>query len=244
MSIELRASLGYRCVIALAISIPTSAMAFQSVSSVATGGIQGQVTLSNNKAPLAGATVTAYRISPAPKVSATATTTANGSFAVSGLATGQYGICVMSANSSLVDPCNWLDLQTTVSVANGNTSSGVTISIQTSSPLTVRVNDAAQYLSQMPTDPAPPHVLVGAFDSKNKFHPAVEIQKDSSGISYQLTIPNDLPVRMLVYSGQVQLTNAQKSNAAVPAQGFSQMVVQPSNQPQLPTFTFSATGRN
>ena len=94
----------------------------------------------------------------------------------------------------------------------------------------------------MPGESAPPQVLVGVFDLKGVFHPARETKQAGATTNYDISVPVDLPVKLTVYSLKVKLQTAQQ--APVAAQGWSQMIVIPSNQPQSKTFTFNATGRN
>jgi len=223
-------------------------VAYQLGATVAnTGQIQGKVVLDSGGAAVSGAVVTAYRISPAPTVSATASTGQDGSFTVSGLSSGQFGLCVKSSTAGFIDPCQWVDLTTTVAVTNGSTTKNVAIRLKAASALNVRLNDAAQVMALTPSATpgaavSSPHVLVGAFDLKGIFHPLRQTQNDTTGISYELDIPFDFPVRLTVYSASVQLQSSQK--AAIPTTGYSVMVVNPSGQSQQAPFIFNTAGRN
>jgi hypothetical protein len=197
-------------------------------------------------APISGASAAAGA-STAPGASSAATTATatpanDGSFSVASLAVGQFAICVKDPSGAVIDPCLWTDSRTTVNIVAGNMTSGLVVRVKKASAVSVRVNDTAQALAQKSTDAYPPHVLVGAFDARGGFHPAQEVQKDSTGISYQLPIPVDSPVRVTIYSAQVQL--ATSSNVSLPAQGYSMTFVQPSSQSQTNSFTFNAVGRN
>jgi hypothetical protein len=209
---------------------------------VNTGQIQGKVVLDSSGAAVSGAVVTAYRISPAPTVSAKASTGQDGSFTVPGLSSGQFGLCVIGSTATLLDPCKWVDLQTTVKVTDGSATSGVVIRLKQASALNVRLNDVAQALAQTPGGAAPPHVLVGVFDLKGIFHPLNQTQNDSTGVTYELDIPFDYPVRLTVYSVKVKLQTGQ--SAPVAAAGYSVMVVHPSGQSQQPSLTFKTVGLN
>jgi hypothetical protein len=233
------------------------------------GQVQGKIVLDSDGSAISGVTITLVQVSATPSAisanpvnsgtvtttpvsggsgaagaAATATTTSakDGSFSVAGLATGQFAVCVKDPNATVIDPCLWTDSRTIVNVAASSLSSGLVVRVKKASTVGVRVNDAAQALVQKSTDVYPPHVLVGAFDSRGAFHPAREVQKDSTGISYQLPIPVDSPVRVTIYSAQVQL--ATNSNVSLPAQGYSTTFVQPSSQTRTNSFTFNAVGRN
>jgi hypothetical protein len=166
----------------------------------------------------------------------------NGSFSGAGLATGQFAVCVKDPSAAVIDPCLWTDSRTAVNITAGNLSSGLLVRVKKASTVSVQVNDTAQALAQKPTDAYPPHVLVGAFDARGGFHPARQTQKNSAGISYQLAIPVDSPIRVTIYSAQVQL--ATSSNVSLPPEGYSTTFVQPSSQSQTNSLTFNAVGRN
>jgi hypothetical protein len=149
---------------------------------------------------------------------------------------------VKSTSGALIDPCQWGELRTTVTVADGVTSSGIMVRLKTASALNVRIADTVQAFALKGGESYPPHVMVGPFDMQGVFHPAIEAQKDATGINYQLAIPVDSPVRLTVYSAKVKLVDAQ--NVPVPPQGHTEIVVHPSGQSALKSFTFNAVGRN
>jgi hypothetical protein len=218
--------------------IRSTAFAFQSSSS---GGIQGTAALESSGAPLAGATITAVRITPAvPLFTATAVTGLNGSFVVSGLPTGQYGLCI-EPKGNVLDPCQWRSFLTTVNVKAGSTTSGVSIRAKAASSFTLRLNDTGQFLISTAAAQKAPHIVVGVFDGSSVFHPAQE-SRDSTGITYRISIPYDVPLKLVVVSPHATLSNA--LGAALPLQGLSQTILQSSSQPQLPTVTFNVTGKH
>lgn len=232
--------IGIACLVVAA--FPSVGVAQAQSSSAVAGQIQGKVVLEAGGSALSGATVTAYRIAPAPAVRVSTSTGSDGSFTVAGLAPGRYGICVKHPSGTLIDPCQWPYIQRPLSVTNGGTSGGVVIRMKKASALNVRVNDTGQFLARKSSEAFPPHVLVGAFDMRGAFHPALQTGKDSSGVSYQLSIPVDFPIRLTVGSPKVKLEDAQ--HAPVPLKGHSEIVVQPSSQSQQRSFTFNAVGRN
>lgn len=206
----------------------------------AAGTLSGKVAADVDGAPLAGAKVTVYRSNPAPGVTQTVTTGADGSFSVSGLAPGRYGICVKPASGAYIDPCGWADLLKTVQVSDGATAAAGSIRLRAATVLRVRVNDAAQALAKKAGDKAPPHVLVGVFDFRGMFHAAAEIRRDGAGVSFELPMPPDLPVTLRVYSGQVKLETEQ--HASVSAKGYSEVVIHSQKSPPT-VHNFNAIGR-
>jgi hypothetical protein len=209
-------------------------------TATSSGVIQGKVLL-DNASPLSGATITAHRLAPAPTVTATVTTGKDGSFSLTGLPSGEFGVCVKESSGTLFDPCGWADLAIPISVKNGSISTGVVIRMKKIASVTVRVNDKGTFLKIKPGDAAPPHVLVGAFDAHGIFHPANQTELDKNGVTYQLTVPTDFPARINVSSAKLKLTDS--LNNVLPTTGFAQTVVSPSTALQAKSFTFNVVGR-
>lgn len=209
-------------------------------AAMAAGGIQGKAVSDTDGSPFAGAAVMVYRSGPAPTLSRTVTTTADGSFAVSGLTPGRYGICVKPASGSFIDPCQWGDLLKTVQVSDGLTAAAGAIRLKPATLLRVRINDAAKALEKKNAETFAPHVLVGVFDVRGMFHPAMAAKKDSAGINYELPIPPDLPVTLRVYSAHVKLET--EARAPVSAKGYQEVVLQSQKSPPK-QYTFNVTGR-
>jgi hypothetical protein len=190
---------------------------------------------------LAGATITAVRVTPAiPPFTATALTGSNGAFVLSGLPTGQFGLCI-ATKGNVLDPCQWRSFLTTVNVKTGSTTSGVSIQAKAGSNFTLRLNDIGQFLISAVSTQKAPHIVVGVFDGSSVFHPAQE-SRDSTGITYRISIPYDVPLKLVVVSPHATLSNT--LGAALPLQGLSQTILQSSSQPQLPTVTFNVTGKH
>ncbi len=204
-----------------------------------TGQIQGRVTAQIGGAVFAGTVVNVYRVGQGPAFSTKAITAKDGTYAVTGLPAGTYRVCASDRGGTVVDHCLWPDFHSVVAVA-GAQSATADIQLKKATTLSVRVNDPGRNLSRKAGDTVTPHVLVGGFDMSGIFHPAREV-KDAGGSTYELVIPTDFPVRMVVQSAQVAMDDDKRG--AVPQQGHSEVVVQPSASAQGPSFTFHATGR-
>jgi hypothetical protein len=210
-------------------------------TSLSSGQIGGKVLSDADGTFLSGATVKAFRISPAPRMSVSTASATGGSFTLLGLTAGTYELCVNTGTGAF-DQCQWKAFQTVATITSGQVISGLVIRLKKSSTLTVRVNDATQALVQKPTDTAPPQVLVGAFDLKGTFHPAGQLARDDAGITYQLLVPTDYPMRLAVFSQQVKLVDS--AQKPVLATSPYTIVAQSSSETQPLSFTFTATGRN
>ena len=216
-------------------------------SAVSIGSVQGKVVLDSDGSAVSGVSISLVAAgggSGAGPASAVRTFTpaADGTFTDTNLAAGRYLVCVKDPSGAVIDPCSWTDSLTTLTAAAGNASTSFTVRVKKASTVSVRVNDTGQILAMTPTDSHAPHILVGASDVRNGFHPARAVQSDATGVSYELPIPVDSPVRLTVYSAQVRLTTG--TNQSVPAQGYTTTFVQPSGSVQTNSFSFSAVGRN
>ena len=221
---------------------PCRMPAFQAGNTATTSGgnLQGKVVLDNDGSAVAGVTVVAYKTVVAATAigsSGTAVTAKDGSFTISGLTSGQFRVCVRDSTGTLVDPCQWGDSPKPVAL-----SAGLVIRVKKVSTVSVRINDTGQYLIAKSATAPKPHVLVGAYDAQGLFHPAMQTAQDATGVSYQLTISVDTPVRLSLFSAQVKLTDSQ--NVAIPAQGYATTFIQPSSQTTQKSFVFNAVGHN
>ncbi len=119
----------------------------------------------------------------------------------------------------------------------------MTVKALLASTVQVQVNDAGSFLSQGPSA-VPPHVLVGVWDGHGGFHPALEVQKTSSGITFQASIPYDTPLRLQVQSKHVVLQDSNQQ--LLPASGSSAIFSSDSSKSpaQQPVFAYTAIGRN
>ena len=159
-----------------------------------------------------------------------------------GLAAGQFAVCVADSGQGLVDPCDWSETTWKLPVVANSVSKNFVIPVKKVSSITVRINNLNHAMDTRPTDSAPPHIVVGAFDILGRFHPATDVRKDGTGNSYQIQIPADSLIRLAVYSAQIQLSD--NGNQPLPAQGDTSTFTQASTASQSKTFVFNATGRH
>jgi hypothetical protein len=209
---------------------------------VATATVSGAVKSSANLAALSGATITALRTSPQfPLYRVQAQSAANGTFQITGMPAGTYALCVDATKDIHLDPCAWSGTPATVTVADGQNVTGVSLSLIKGSTLQVNINDPGQFLQIRPGEIGPPHVLVAVMPQKGPPVPLGMVSATATGQQYQVVIPGNTAYTLLVYSKEVYLTDS--SQKAVPATGGTATVTVPSSAASPVPVVYQVTGR-
>ncbi len=205
--------------------------------------ISGTVLSDATGAPLGGAIVTAYRKKPqTPLYLSQGRADAKGAFSLASLPAGTYSLCVQAPSGAYLDPCSWSDTPTSVTIADGQTSSGNTIRIQAAATLHVRVDDPGQSLKQQSNGAGRAHVLVLLIKSDGMAIPMPLTTSDATGLDHQLAVPFDTKLKILMYSKEAKMNDPDQKPVA--AQGSPCDVTIPSNGPQSIEVKFTVTGRN
>jgi hypothetical protein len=118
-----------------ALSIPYSALAQN------TGKISGIVI--GDDGTLLAAVVTAHR-QGMPAATGRADSATDGSFAITGLPSGAYGLCAVVRNGGYLDPCAWSAVIPSVQLDAGKAVTAYRLTLTKGDLLQVRVNDQSQ----------------------------------------------------------------------------------------------------
>lgn len=173
--------------------------------------ISGTV-VNESGAPVKGATVVLPRIA-GPRLSKiflspNAVTDASGAFKFTKLPSGQYRGCALLPGTALLNPCEWFDTPSTISVAIGESKSGLTIVMKQGKLLTVRLDDAAQLLKApvkgLPDELVKP-VLVQALTKGREPHLPHTVASDSGGETHTWAVPAGVPIQLDVWSAAVSV---------------------------------------
>jgi hypothetical protein len=128
---------------------------------------------------------------------------ANGDFAIDGLLQGTYVLCVR-ANGPYLDPCVWADQPVSVDTTVGSVISGARVVAARGVTVTVRVNDPAALIT---ADPAKDDVIVGTYNGRLPFVPALVDSRDANGKTMRIVAPAGKPVVIGVASATMALAD-------------------------------------
>lgn len=220
-----------------------------------TGRVTGTVVDASGQ-PITGALVrAAMRSSPKPipltsgkppafmPVASASPSGAKGEFQIDGLYAATYAICVYKPQSTLLDPCLWSDTPVVVTLAEGSTSSGVTVTAAQGTTVNIRVLDPTGFLN---TNPGKDDLRIGINRAgKSPFIPALPTSRDSGGKTMSVVVPLGQPLNFMVASTGLALAGnagaslgAEENQISVSAAALASAAAS-SNAPVL---TISVTG--
>ncbi|MEO8373252.1 MAG: carboxypeptidase-like regulatory domain-containing protein [Candidatus Solibacter sp.] len=184
--------------------------------------VQGVVTESARRKPIADAYVTAIR-SGLPSASQTVKTAASGAFNFASLAPGTYTLCTQVLSGGYLNPCSWLPNPPTVTVGAAKTIAGIQLKVEAGSVLQVRVNDPAGVLRKAAAPLAPSAIAMGVRTPRGFLEPFTMRSVSEGGSDHEVTIPFDTNVQVWMQSAKLSL--AQSDGNLVPAAGSSVTVI-------------------
>ena len=176
--------------------------------------------------PITGALVrAAMRSSPKPilltpgkapafmPVASDALSGAKGEFQIEGLYAATYAICVYKPQSTVLDPCLWSDTPVVVTLSDGSTSSGVTVTAAQGTTVKIRVLDPTGFLN---ANPSKDDLRIGINRGKSPLIPALPTSRDSGGKTMSVVVPLGQPLNFMVAS--TGLTLAGNAGASLGAE--------------------------
>lgn len=177
----------------------------------ASGRIEGAV-VNGDGAPIAGAAVAALR----PQGTAgAANSDFAGRFTISGLNSGTYSLCAQAPG--FTDPCTWSHADVTVSIQPSQTTTQTVLRLSKASVVRVRLNDPSSYLNAASLASGAADLLIGVWTPTRLLLPLAETGTDPSGRDYQLSIPANTALKLLVSSKTLKLLDP--AGALVPIGG-------------------------
>jgi hypothetical protein len=190
------------------------------------------VTDASNNKPIVGAVVTA--VGAAPYVfSQSAQTSTDGNYQIKNAPAGTFSVCAHVLDDRYLNSCNWGSTPLTLTLTNGQQSTGNQLTLKVGSILTVRIQDPGQLLSEKTKNGNDPDLVLGVFDQHGLFYPAHQADKDAAGTDYQLTIPLSTLVTFSIASQSLKL--ADSNGVQLPNS---------SNQQGVPRATADSTSTN
>lgn len=175
------------------------------------GRIDGVVQTPGGK-PLSGVTVAIYARNailgpPVTPFTITGQTGEDGAFHVSGIPDGTYAVCPLAPNEDWVSPCNW-QAEPLVSVARGQAVAAPGVQLKPAVDLYVRVNDPRSKRSELEGKVPGAHILIGVRTPGGRLVPVPVKATDKNGADHHLSIPADIPLKLVVYSRAFDLSDS------------------------------------
>jgi len=165
-----------------------------------------------------------------------------GEFQVDGLYAATYAMCVYKPESIVLDPCLWSDAPVVVTLAEGATSSGVTVTATQGTIINIRVLDPTGYVN---ANPDKDDLRVGIHRGQSPFIPALPTSRDSGGKTMSVVVPIGQPVSLSVASAGLVLAGnaaasagAEEAQISVPAEALANAAA----GSKTPVLTISVTG--
>jgi|SRR5271165_5710043 len=163
---------------------------------------------------------------------------AEGAFRFANVGQGAYRLCAQAQDGTWLDPCDWgLGANT---LAPAQNSSGVMLVMRKGTVVPVRIDDPGQLLSRPPSGLMGAGLLIGFGSDTALFHALSLASADSTGRSYQVVIPFDTAVKLIIASPFLQLADA--SGLLIPSGATYQVPVLVPSGGTPPLLHFVVTG--
>jgi hypothetical protein len=178
---------------------------------------------------------------PRQRTEWSATASAAGVVTFDLLPNGQYTLCAQAVSGHWLNPCEWGATRPAVVLSAPQGTARTTLVLKRGAAVSIRVDDPNGLLAQNEGKTPGAHLLLGVRSDALIFHPASIVAQDSGGRNYEVTIPFDANVKLVVASSFFRLTDA--AGAPFAAGGTANIPVSvPSGQP-APTLRLTVSGR-
>ncbi|MGJ5814495.1 carboxypeptidase-like regulatory domain-containing protein [Paludibaculum fermentans] len=213
-----------------------------------TGSISGFVLERSTLQPVPAALIMAFQDGSAPSAKNTQTG-ADGAFLIQDLSGGTYTICVQ-AGEAYLDTCQWTDLNTSIVLAPGETSTGILVKLAAASILAIEVRDAQKLTSQITKDGRRPELSLGVWGPKGLYHPAYPVatvpaphgtQNTMGANTFHISIPRDTPLNF--YAGSRDLVLGDANGAVIAGSENQQAFQHRTGDAKPPSFTLTVLGQ-
>jgi hypothetical protein len=203
-----------------------------------TGLIQGRVIDSTGKS-VPTALISAIRRG-LPPASQSAQASSGGTFSITKLTPGTYTVCVQVPGGGYLDPCDWTEAPLTLTLADGQTSAGNTVTLRSGSVVHITILDPNGLISQKTASGFNPHLMVG-IEYRGAFHPARVAANAAGRTEFQVTIPQDNLVTLHV--GSQSLALADSHGTALGGNAAAVEFQHATGDPSPPSFVFTVTNK-
>lgn len=132
---------------------------------------------------------------------------AGGTFQFAGLNDGRYQVCAQAPKSAWLSPCEWGPQPAVISLSSAQPVADTKVTMKKGAAVGIRLDDPGRLLSQFEGKAPGAHLLIGVGNNSNTFLPALVTSRDATGREYQVVIPFNALVKIVVYSSFFQLTD-------------------------------------
>jgi hypothetical protein len=164
--------------------------------------------------------ITAPNLRPPPVITgplaATAVANSQGIYSVSGLSAGQYVVCAEVSTPGLLDPCHWATSAPSVTVASGETTAGVTVTMAAGAVVPIHIGDPLALLTPISESQTNFDLQVHAITSKGLHYIATTQGSSATGRDLAITIPFGVAITLQVRSLHL-IVNDQTGNPVASA---------------------------
>ncbi len=163
----------------------------------------------------------------------------DGTFTISNVGAGKYQICVQAQEMGMLDPCVW-SAKPAVTVAAGENSTGLRITLQKGAWLKLRLVDPNGFLPGNLNVKPGTQMVIAARTPSGFLQTTHLVGKDATGTNLEMLLPTAVPVHLGVFSQMFQCADA--NGTAVGAETAYTVTI-PAGQ-EYYNATFTVTGRN
>lgn len=171
-----------------------------------------------------------------------ATASAAGAVTFDLLPNGQYTMCAQAASGNWLNPCEWgAAPRPAVVVSAAQRTVSTTLVLKRGAAASIRVDDPGGLLAQHEGKTPGAHLLMGVRSDAGFFRPASVVAQDSGGRRYEVTIPFDAKMNLVVASSFFRLTDG--SGGLFAASGAATIPVAVPSGQAPPTLRLAVSGR-
>ena len=217
--------------------LPLAASA--ALAQTGTAGIAGTILDAKTSKPVPTALVIANRAG-APPLARDTRTGGDGAFQIPGLPAGKYALCVQVSGDRYLDPCQWNGSAITLTLASGQSITGVSLRLVAASVVNIQVEDPQQVLSQKTKDGRQPELNLGVWGPKGIYYPAHRAGKQATAASYRLAVPLDTALNFFAASRDLKLGDV--TGVPLPGNASQQAFQHATGDANPKSFAFTVLG--
>ena len=230
-----------KCILMLLLAIQAA------IGQTGTAGIGGTVLDAKSQKPVSAAWVIANRAG-APPFTKHTKSGGDGAFQIQGLTAGNYSLCVQASGDQYLDPCQWNGSPTTVTLASGQNSTGISLKLTAASVLNIQVQDPQKVLSQKTKDGRNPDLTLGVWGPKGLYYAAhgsgsptaAANPQGGVGYNYRLAVPLDTALNFYIASHDLKLGDA--AGVTLPGNVSQQAFQHTTGDPNPKSLAFTVLG--